>query len=172
MALAGLTGDLPELEGSLGTTGVSSRVQAVVAACPPTDFSQDDFVRNPEAAEFIADMFGGSGPDHNEPMRIASPINHVSRDAPPFLVIHGTADEIVPVEQGDRLVRALDVAGVSVAYERLEGAGHGLVAGEQPYPRAWGMEVLNRLAHDFFVAQLITSEERRSFIPDAVTLPR
>ena len=37
-AMAALTGDAPEMEGSVGTTGVSSAVQAAVAFYPPTDF--------------------------------------------------------------------------------------------------------------------------------------
>ena len=41
-AMAALTGDAPELEGSVGTTGVSSAVQAAVAFYPPTDFLSMD----------------------------------------------------------------------------------------------------------------------------------
>jgi acetyl esterase/lipase len=162
VALAGLTADKPELEGDLGPAGVSSRVQAVVPASPPTDFSHQEFVLDPEASPFVVDLFGGTGPDQQELMRLASPVNHAAPDAPPFLVIHGAADELVPVEQGDRLVRALEVAGAPVTYERLEGADHGLAVGERPYPRAGGMELLGRLARDFFVAQLLPSEERGS----------
>jgi acetyl esterase/lipase len=37
-AMAAVTGDAPEMEGSVGTTGVSSAVQAAVAFYPPTNF--------------------------------------------------------------------------------------------------------------------------------------
>ena len=37
-AMAALTGDAPELEGTVGVTGVSSKVQAAVAFYPPTNF--------------------------------------------------------------------------------------------------------------------------------------
>ena len=37
-AMAALTGDVPELEGRVGTLGVPSRVQAAVAFYPPTNF--------------------------------------------------------------------------------------------------------------------------------------
>src|SRR5512143_2756685 len=37
-AMAALTGNAPEMEGSVGTTGVSSQVQAAVAFYPPTNF--------------------------------------------------------------------------------------------------------------------------------------
>lgn len=154
-ALAGLTGDRPELEGDLGPAGVSSRVQAVVPASPPTDFSQEDFVVDPEASPFVVDLLGGVSPAQQDIMRVASPVTYAAPDAPPFLVIHGVADELVPVEQGDRLVRALETAGASVVYERLDGADHGLAVGERSYPRAGGMELLGARARDFFVAQLV-----------------
>ena len=41
-AMAAVTGDVPELEGGVGVTGVSSAVQAAVAFYPPTDFLQMD----------------------------------------------------------------------------------------------------------------------------------
>src|SRR5204863_3150606 len=41
-SMAAVTGDVPELEGNLGTTGVSSAVQAAIAYYPPTDFQQMD----------------------------------------------------------------------------------------------------------------------------------
>src|SRR5829696_2638941 len=41
-AMAAVTGDVAELEGTLGTTGVSSAVQAAIAYYPPTDFLQMD----------------------------------------------------------------------------------------------------------------------------------
>ena len=59
--------------------------------------------------------------------KLASPVTHASVDAPPFLVIHGTADNTVDVEHGDRLVEALKKAGAKdVTYLRVEGAGHGV----------------------------------------------
>jgi len=158
-ALAGLTGDLPELEGGLGSLGISSRVQAVVPASPPTDFSHRAFVYDPAPSPYIVDLLGGVGREYEELVRLASPVSHVASDAPPFLVIHGDADEVVTVEQGDRLVNALNSVGASVAYERLAGADHGLAVGERPYPRAGGMELLGELARDFFVTQLLTSVE-------------
>lgn len=158
-ALAGLTGDGAEFEGEVGPAEVSSRVQAVVAASAGTDFSQRAFVMDPEASPYIFDLFAGVGPDQQELMRLASPVNHASADAPPFLIIHGDADPLVPVEQGDRLIRALQAVGAPVAYERLAGADHILCVGKRPYPRANGMERLGQLARNFFVAQLKPSAE-------------
>ncbi|MBM3204012.1 alpha/beta hydrolase, partial [Candidatus Woesearchaeota archaeon] len=44
--------------------------------------------------------------------RRASPISHVDRNDPPFLILHGSADATVPVEQSEILAEALKKAGV------------------------------------------------------------
>ena len=43
----------------------------------------------------------------------------------PFLVIHGLRDDVVPIEQPQRLVAALRAGGVEVEYTELPDAGHG-----------------------------------------------
>ena len=154
-ALAALTPDLPELEGDLGPLGVSSRVHAVAPASAPTDFTQLGVDWPPDALSAVSDLCGGVGPDRRGLLRLGSPVHHVTPDAPPFLVIHGDADEVVPVTQGDRLVRALEKAGVAVTYERIAGADHNLHVGARPYPRANGMERFGRLALAFFVDHLV-----------------
>jgi acetyl esterase/lipase len=66
----------------------------------------------------------GRGIDDPEPYREASPVYHVASAGPPFLVVHGTIDNLVPVEQARRLVAELHDAGTEVAYVELEGAPH------------------------------------------------
>jgi acetyl esterase/lipase len=54
-----------------------------------------------------------------------SPIAHVGADAPPFFVIHGRSDNLVPVEQAHRFVAALrDVSREPVLYAEIPGASH------------------------------------------------
>jgi acetyl esterase/lipase len=154
-ALAGLTGDRPEIEGSLGRAGFSSGVQAVVPASPPTDFCQPGLIWPADATPYVSHLFGGGGVDLFDLMHLASPVTHAHADAPPFLVVHGTADEIVPVSQGYRLVQALEAAGALVRYERIDGADHGLAVGERAYPRQGGMERLGELARGFFSTYLL-----------------
>ena len=55
----------------------------------------------------------------------ASPVTHVTADDPPFLLIHGDADDVVPFEQSEELRDALKAAGVEVELVRVKGAGHG-----------------------------------------------
>lgn len=63
--------------------------------------------------------------DH-ELFRAASPIARVGPHAPPFLVVHGTADTIIPVAQAGAFVDELRVTSrAAVAYLELPGAHHG-----------------------------------------------
>jgi acetyl esterase/lipase len=72
-----------------------------------------------------ARLVGGPVQEHKNVARSASPITYVSRDDPPFLLIHGTADPIVPFSQSERLHDALDGAGVSSTLVPVTGGGHG-----------------------------------------------
>jgi len=62
---------------------------------------------------------------HPEIFRKASPIARVHPDAPPFLVVHGSADGVIPVEQARSFVERLRaVSRSAVCYLELPGAGH------------------------------------------------
>ncbi len=64
----------------------------------------------------------------------ASPIARVHRNAPPFLVIHGSKDTVIPVEQARSFAERLrKVSHSMVGYLELPGAGHGfdLIDGER-----------------------------------------
>lgn len=54
----------------------------------------------------------------------ASPIDHVTADAPPTLVVHGTGDSLVPVSGSQALVAALADGGVPVEAAWIDGAEH------------------------------------------------
>jgi acetyl esterase/lipase len=54
----------------------------------------------------------------------ASPLEHVSPDAPPTFVIHGDRDTLAPVEYARLLVEQMQDAGAHVAYSELRGAQH------------------------------------------------
>ena len=53
-----------------------------------------------------------------------SPVSHVTKDAPPFMIIHGTADATVPFMQGQMLHDKLEEAGCDVRMIAIEGADH------------------------------------------------
>lgn len=59
-------------------------------------------------------------------LRSLSPIQHVSRNAPPFLLMHGTADSIVPFEQSVRMQERMRAAGAECELVPIPGGGHGI----------------------------------------------
>ncbi|MFM9633285.1 alpha/beta hydrolase fold domain-containing protein [Streptomyces galilaeus] len=56
--------------------------------------------------------------------RAASPVTHVTTDAPPFLILHGTDDSLIPPAQGEQLAIALRQAGAHVDFRHVPGADH------------------------------------------------
>ncbi len=103
---------------------VSARVQCVVARATPVTFLEGGRA----GALFLgASVNANTNPQSIEYRRAweASPISHVSSDAPPFLLIHGDKDESVPFEMSERLAEALRKVNVEVKLIRVAGAGHG-----------------------------------------------
>jgi len=70
-------------------------------------------------------LLGGSGNEVSGLAWEASPIRHVSKDDPPFLIMHGDMDKIVPLQQSQAFAKALREAGVAVNLVVLKGVGHG-----------------------------------------------
>jgi acetyl esterase/lipase len=124
VSLLGTSGDVKDVEGNLGTTGVSSRVACVVDFCGPSDFPNFELTSGAQGP--ITKLLGGLPKDRSEIAKQASPITYVSKDDPPFLVVHGTNDATVPFDQGVRFSDALKKGGVDSTLIRMEGGGHGI----------------------------------------------
>ena len=122
--LVGMSDSSPELEGSGGHAGISSKVQAVVNYFGPTDLVHL-YATSKHAAGLEKICLGGTPETAAERYRIASPITYVSKDNPPILTLQGTADEVVPADQATLLDAALKKAGASHTLILLEGQGHG-----------------------------------------------
>ena len=69
-------------------------------------------------------VVGVSATDDPGAYRALSPMFTIRPGAPPFLVVHGTVDNLIPVEQARRLVAALREVGTDVTYVELAGAPH------------------------------------------------
>lgn len=117
-ALAGLAGASAGWDGGPHAEQ-SSQVQAVVAIAAPTDLERSfpDWVM-----ELKRQVFGPAQ------YASASPVKYAHREAPPFLIVHGDADPVVPVEQAGLLEQALQQAGARVEKLILHNGGHGLEA--------------------------------------------
>ena len=103
----------------------SPAVQAVVDFFGPTDLAALPVPPN-DRRNAVALLLGGSLREKSELARQASPLIHVSADDPPFLIIHGDRDRLVPLAQSRALHEALKKAGVSSTLHIIKGAGHGL----------------------------------------------
>ncbi|MBT2526238.1 alpha/beta hydrolase [Streptomyces sp. ISL-99] len=57
--------------------------------------------------------------------RAASPVTYITADAPPFLILHGTDDSLIPLAQGEQFAAALREAGAHVDFRPVPGADHG-----------------------------------------------
>jgi acetyl esterase/lipase len=127
VALLGTSGDVKELEGRGGSAEFSSRVQAVVDWFGPTDFLRmgknkidHDAPTSPESL-----LVGGPIQENKDKVAAANPITYVTKDDPPFLIMHGDKDDLVPLSQSEFLHAALQKAGVESRLHVVQGAGHG-----------------------------------------------
>lgn len=131
VALLGTTGDVKKFD--VGENlDVSSRVQAVVDFYGPTDLMQmakeapaDSMINHdaPDAPE--AKLIGGPVQENKEKAAAANPITYVTKDTPPFLIMHGNQDNLVPYQQSELLRDALQKTGVPVTLTIVTNVGHG-----------------------------------------------
>ncbi len=144
-ALVGLTGGQPEWAGEEGVRDGDTTVSAVVdwygvhdgALLDLRGLPVDPTLVPPSHAETLSreplQVLTESSPLGADALRLSSPIAHVRADAPPFLVMHGEADGLVPIVQSEVFVGALTAAGARVEFRRIPGADH-VFAGADPRP--------------------------------------
>lgn len=106
-------------------TEYSSKVQAACPWYPPTDVTAFEYP-SPEIAAASPEslLFGKNVALNKEEAMKICPVTFVSKDAPPFMIIHGNQDHTVPFMQGELLHDKLDAAGVDVTMLVLKGADH------------------------------------------------
>ena len=106
-------------------TSYSSKVQAACPWYPPSDVTAFSYPSVVEAAVSMESLLLGKNvAQHKEEALAICPISFVSKDAPPFLIIHGDDDHTVPFSQGEILHDRLAAAGADVRLLVLEGADH------------------------------------------------
>ena len=107
----------------------SAKPQAVLARAAPTDLTRfEGFF----SSATVASLLGMRLVRRDSPTTLehrtywdASPAAHVSPDDPPFLLIHGTADDRVPYARSEEFAARLAADGVKAELLRIEGGGHG-----------------------------------------------
>lgn len=125
VAMLGTAGEVAALEGTLGEhTSVNSRVACVVDQYGPTDLLEmGGSHNNPNSPE--SKLIGGAVQENKEATRNASPATYVTKDDSPFMLIHGTNDQVVPYHQSELLAAALKKVGVEALLVPVTGGGHG-----------------------------------------------
>jgi acetyl esterase/lipase len=150
VALLGLVNDPPDWQPERYLESYddqSSRVAAVVDMFGPTGLSDQLQLSDSERANGEI-VFGAAG--INDPvLTLYSPLTYVSVGDPPFLIIHGQEDDLVPPQQSKMLYQALEADGIPTELVWVANAGHGLsrTGGGQPDP---SLPKLQRIVLDFF----------------------
>ncbi|WAJ44052.1 alpha/beta hydrolase [Mycobacterium sp. Aquia_216] len=123
-SLAALTPNDPQFQP--GFEDADTQVDVAVPFYGVYDFTATGDAIQPLMVPVVAkNVFKLSRGDIAEPFRQASPITHVHRDAPPFFVLHGTNDSLVPVGQARSFTARLrEVSRQPVVYAELPWAQH------------------------------------------------
>lgn len=129
-AMLGTSEHVERLDGKVGGDAKqNSSVACVVDLYGPTEllalseFPSDIEHDAPDSPE--SRLVGGPLQQRKDVARSASPITYVSVDDPPFLLIHGTEDPLVPYDQSERFLAALEEEGVEAMLLQVQGGGHG-----------------------------------------------
>jgi acetyl esterase/lipase len=144
----------------------SSRVQAVACFFPPSDVmnygekgvealgtgrlsgfkAPFDFEElDPKTRAFVRI----TDPERRREIgRRISPVNHVTASAAPTLIIHGDADQLVPIQQAEVFIAKLKEVGVPCELVVKPGAGHGWqhLDGDLPTLADWFDKYLRKSA--------------------------
>ncbi|MDP1591979.1 MAG: alpha/beta hydrolase [Prosthecobacter sp.] len=97
----------------LGMIEGKASIRAVCAIYPPTDLiTMGSMHGKPRQKSSVEKLLGGPIEQRLALAVEASPINHISASTPPFLLIHGAHDGIVPLEQSQALLHELEQAKV------------------------------------------------------------
>ena len=146
-ALAGTSGQVSshtvgtasaDLEGTVGLHGsFSSSVDAVVDWFGPTDFLVMDSCGSnmdhnpPNSPE--STLVGGAIQENKDKCALANPITYVDANDPPFLILHGDKDPLVPHCNSELFLKALQNAQVPSQFILVPEGGHGPGLFEEKY---------------------------------------
>lgn len=170
VALLGTAGGKKAFDPIGGHEDQSDRVQAVCDFYGPTDFTtvvrqaaDDPNVRNIFAFNTPSDPYScliGTSLDADRSKTDAvSPVHHVSRGNPPFLILHGTHDALVPFAQSEELAAALRAKNVPVLLQKLPGSGHG--------GPAFGKPAVTAMIQNFFDRHLKGAAVAVDLVPES-----
>ena len=126
----------------------SSRVQCVVDFYGPTNFIVPPTAANQTStgAQIVIAFLGKKPSEDPALYKESSPITYADKLSAPFLIIHGTGDMLVPLDQSTHLYDALHSAGIDVTLVELYNLPHGFLTPKAPKQNgALAEEFLTRL---------------------------
>lgn len=133
--LAAVTAERENADSEQSGADSGTDVKAVAVFFPPTDFlnyngkainagGSEQVGRLIERLAGVSELSTISDDELKEKLTQLSPARLVTPQAPPFLLIHGDADPIVPLQQSEVMVSALKQAGVPAELIVKKGGGH------------------------------------------------
>jgi acetyl esterase/lipase len=127
-SLLGTSGGVAELEGDVGgNLEYSSNVQAVCDWFGPIDLVEMyDFPKDDWRIPVMVAFLGGHLAKTEALAELASPDSHIDKSDPPFLIMHGEADDIVPMDHSIQFQKKLRQKDVETRFVAVPGAGHWL----------------------------------------------
>ena len=121
-ALTALTANRPEYQP--GFENADTSIQAAVPVYGIYDFLNRNRTRD-EWPIIPRWVMKADKHEDEELYREASPLDQVHAGAPPFMVVHGAADSVVPTAEAHQFVHALrEVSNGAVSYVEVPGANH------------------------------------------------
>jgi acetyl esterase/lipase len=158
-SLAALTSHVADFQP--GFEEADTSVAAAVPLYGVYDFTNRHGTGRADMEPFLAKVVFKSRLEEDRPRwEEASPISHVRHDAPPFFVIHGTNDSLVPVEQARTFVDDLRAHSTQpVAYAEIPGAQHAFEA----FPSVRGMATAHAIER--FLDYVRSEQAARSATP-------
>jgi len=138
---------------------LSSRVQAVVAEAGPADLTPDGpgalGQKDIRRLSMLVKLFGRSYDEDPALWKGASPLYHVAPGDPPFLLIHGDSDNLVPIAHSERMLTALQKAGVPAELLTMKNANHVMLPSKFGTPTEPSMPEMYQAIVRFFEANLV-----------------
>lgn len=134
-ALVGVSGGKKAFAAIGGNEEQSDAVQCVCDIFGPKNFASvmvqaatDKNVKNIFKFNTPSDPYSeliGAKLSDKEKTSAVSPIAYVDKNSPPFLILHGTHDDLVPYAQSEEFEAAMKKNGATVWLQKFPGAGHG-----------------------------------------------
>ena len=148
--MIGATTEAAGLEGSGGWSEVSSAVRAVSSYYGPTDFTDVREEYGGRGLAAVIKMVGVTPEADPARFRRASPISYVTHKMPPVLLVHGDGDQLVPFHQSEKMLAALEKAGVTARLVRVGNADHDFEPRDKSKPLSISVDEIHEITIAFF----------------------